>query len=108
MKKYLFLYVILFYLLVLLGYGNDSIRWVEMLLECQESSIINGGNTTKCFKLWKGARQDDPVSTYLFILCLEIAFILIKANKAVKEIGIFKHTYFHSAYAVDMFRSRDI
>ena len=33
------------------GYRNDFIKWVEMLLECQESCIINGGNTTKYFKL---------------------------------------------------------
>ena len=25
------------------GYGNDFIKWVEMLRECQESCIINGG-----------------------------------------------------------------
>lgn len=25
------------------GYGNDFIKWFEMLLECQESCIINGG-----------------------------------------------------------------
>ena len=29
------------------GYGNDFIKWFEMLLECQESCIINGYNTTK-------------------------------------------------------------
>ena len=36
------------------GYGNNFIKLVEMLLECQESCIINGGNTTKYFKLQKG------------------------------------------------------
>ena len=36
-----------------------------MLFKCQESCIINGGNTTKYFKLQKGARQGDPVSAYL-------------------------------------------
>ena len=65
-------------------YGNDFIKWVEMLLERQESCFINGGNTTKYFKLQKGARQGDPISTYLFILCLEIVLILIRANKRVK------------------------
>ena len=72
-----------------------------MLPECQEPCIINGGNTTKYFKLQKGARQGDPISAYLFILCLEIVFILIKANKRVKGINIFKHTYLYSAYADD-------
>ena len=28
-----------------------------MLLECQESCIINGVNSTKCFKLQKRAQQ---------------------------------------------------
>ena len=57
------------------GYGNYFIKWVEMLLECQESCIINGGHTTKYFKLQRGFRQGNPVSAYLFILCLEIVFI---------------------------------
>ena len=70
-----------------------------MLLECQESCIINGGNTTKYFKLQKVDRQGDPVSAYLFIFCLENVFILIKANKRVKRINIFEHTYLYSAYA---------
>ena len=71
------------------GYGNDFIKWVEMLLECQESCIINGGNATKHFKLEKGARQGDPISTYLLILCLKFIFILIKANKRVKRINVY-------------------
>ena len=83
------------------GYGYDFIKWVEMLLECQESSIINGGNTTNYFKLQKGARQGDPISPYLFILCLEIVFILIKASKRVKGINIFERTYLYSACADD-------
>ena len=70
-----------------------------MWLECQGSRIINGGNTTKYFKLQKGARQGEPISAYLFILCLEIVFILIKANKRVKGMNIFEHTYLYSAYA---------
>ena len=37
----------------------------------------------------------------LFISCLEIIFILIKANKRAKGINIFEHTYFYLAYADD-------
>ena len=72
-----------------------------MLLECQKSYITNGDNTKKYFKLKKGAPQGDPISAYLFILCLEIIFILIKANKRVKGINIFEHTFWYSAYADD-------
>ena len=74
-----------------------------MLLECQESCIINGGNSTKYFKLKKGARQGNPVSAYLFISCLQIVFILIliKANKRANRTNIFDPTYLYSAYADD-------
>ena len=37
------------------AYRNDFIKWIEMLLECQESCTVNGGNTTKYFELQKGA-----------------------------------------------------
>ena len=72
-----------------------------MLLKCQESCIINGSNTTIYVKLQKGAWQSHPVSAYLFILCLENVFILIKANKRVKGINIFEHIYFYVAYTDD-------
>ena len=36
-------------------YGSGFINWVNMLLECQESCIINGRNRTKYFKLQKSA-----------------------------------------------------
>ena len=52
--------------------------------------IINEDNGRKCFKLQKGARQSDSVPAYLFALCLEIVFILIKWNKRVKGINILK------------------
>ena len=49
------------------GTGNRFVRWVKILLKNQESCIINGGNTTKYFKLEKGIRLGDQYQlTYLF------------------------------------------
>ena len=50
----------------------------KILLRNQESWIINSGTTTKYFKLEKGTRQDDPISSYLFILVLEIVSFTLK------------------------------
>ena len=42
--------------------------WIKILLTNQQSCVINGGTTTSCFKLEKGARQGDPISAYLSLL----------------------------------------
>ena len=83
------------------GFGNRFVRWVKILLKNQESCIINGGNTTKYFKLEKGTRQGDPISACLFILVLEIFFLCIKENKNIKGLNIFNHIFLYTAYADD-------
>ena len=67
----------------------------------KESCVINGGTTTKYFKLNRGGRQGDPISAYLFILALEILFLLIKENSRIKGLTIFDHCYLYSTYADD-------
>ena len=45
--------------------------------------------------------QGDPVSAYLFILCLEVLFLLVKANHKIRGLNIFQYTYLYTAYADD-------
>ena len=66
------------------GFGEDFINWIKTILKNQESCIINGGTTTKYFNLKRGTRQGDPISAYLFILVLEIFFLLAKKIPALK------------------------
>ena len=77
------------------------IKWIQVLLRNQESCIIKGETTTKYFKLEKSTRQEDPISSYLFILVLEIAFLYIKENKNIKGINIFNNIFPYSACADD-------
>ena len=83
------------------GFGKTFIKRIKTLLNNQESCIINGGFTTKYFKLDKGTRQGDPISAYLFILVLEIVFNLIKQNKDIHGLTFFDHTFLYTAYADD-------
>ena len=48
------------------GFGDNFIDWIKTLLNNQESCVINGGQTTKYFKLERGARQGDPVSASFY------------------------------------------
>ena len=57
------------------GFKKNFLRWIETLLNNEESCITNGGITTHYFKLKKGTRQGDPISVYLFILVLEAVFL---------------------------------
>ena len=83
------------------GFGSKFLQWVNILLNKNESCVINGGTTTKYFKLERGARQGDPIAAYLFILVLEIFFIMIRNNDRIKKIKVFDFSYLLTAYADD-------
>ena len=66
------------------GFGKNFILSIKILLR---------GKTTKYFSLGRGACQGDPISTFLFILALEISFILIKSKPEIEEMTIFDYSY---------------
>ena len=59
------------------------------------------GFTTRYFNLEKGARKCDSISTYLFILALEVLFELIKNNDDIRGITIFNHACLYTAFVDD-------
>ena len=46
------------------GFKEDFIKWIQILIQSQESCAVNGGTTTNYFKLERGTRQGDPISAY--------------------------------------------
>ena len=45
-----------------IGFGNNFVSSVEILIAKQDSWAINGLNTTRYFHLQRSARQCDPIS----------------------------------------------
>ena len=41
------------------GFGQKFISWIEIILKNQELCVINGGTTTKYFKLNSSSRRPD-------------------------------------------------
>ena len=83
------------------GFKGDFIKWIQILIQNQESCVINRGTTTNYFKLEGGTRQGDPISSCLFILALEIVFLFITKNENINGLNIFEKTFLYTAYADD-------
>ena len=63
-----------------IGFGKNFVSWIEVLLNNQQSCVINSCITARYFPLKRDARQGDP----MFILYLKILFILIKNDPHIK------------------------
>ena len=70
---------------------------------------VNVGFTAKYFNLEIGACQGDPISAYLFILALDIPFLLIKNDSSIKGLKVFDYVFLYMTYTDDsMFFFKDL
>ena len=83
------------------GFGETFITWIQIMLNNQESCVMNGGMTTGYFNLSRGARQGDPISAYLFVIVLEVFFVMIRKNQNINGLNICNFEYKLTAYADD-------
>ena len=83
------------------GFGPEFIQRVKTFLKGFKSCVLNNGHSTGYFPLERGTRQGDPLSAYLFILCLETLFIQIRNNDNIRGIRVGGHEMKLSAYADD-------
>ena len=83
------------------GFGPDICQWISTFYKDIKSSVTVNGQLSQWFAIQRGCRQGDPISPYLFILCVEILAIMIRQNKHIKGIFIGEPEYKISQYADD-------
>ena len=83
------------------GFGPDLQKWIKVFYTNIKSTVIVGGHVSSWFEIQRGCRQGDPVSPYLFILCVEVLAAMIRENSKIKGITIFDVTHKLAQYADD-------
>ena len=83
------------------NFGPFFIHMLKTLYHNASLCVIQHGFFSEFFKIERGCRQGDPVSPYLFILCVEILGALIRAEKDIKGINIGQNNYKILQYADD-------
>ena len=62
---------------------------------------MNNGHSTGYFPIKRGCRQGDPLSVYLFIICVEVLFVQVRDNNEIIGITINDHEIKLSTFADD-------
>ncbi|GKC28617.1 RNA-directed DNA polymerase, eukaryota [Tanacetum coccineum] len=69
------------------GFREKWCNWIQNCLRSSRGSIIINGSATKEFQFYKGLKQGDPLSSFLFILIMESLHL---SFQRVVNAGMFK------------------
>ena len=84
------------------NFGNSFINWISVFYTNISSCVTNNGLSSPMFKVERGVRQGDPLSTYLFIIALELLLIKIRNDPCIKGIKIDNAEVKLAAFADDL------
>ena len=69
------------------GFGEKWCHWIQNCLSTYRGSILINGSPTEELQFYKGLKQGDPLSPFLFLLVMETLHI---SFQRVVEAGMFK------------------
>ena len=66
------------------NFGESLIKWVDLLLHNFSAVVNHCGNISKKLNIGRGARQGDPIASYLFIICIEVLAHKLRSDPKIK------------------------
>ncbi len=71
----------LFFLLDRMGFGNKWVCWMRACVSTVRYSVIVNGSPTGFFDSSRGLRQDDPLSSLLFLVIMEVLSRMLRRTE---------------------------
>ena len=71
------------------GFEEDFIKLTQILIQNQESCVINGGTATIYFKLKRGTRQGDAIPAWWSYTCFRNSIFIYDAKRKILMTLIF-------------------
>ena len=70
------------------NFGESLIKWVKVMYSNPRCKSVNDGYFSESFKLSSRVKQGCPISTYLFIIAVEMLVVKIRSNNYIQELEI--------------------
>ena len=87
--------------IALFNFGDSIQRWISIFYSKTESAVLNNGFCTNYFQLSRGVRQGFPLSSYSFVLAVELLACKIRQDQEIQGINIFGKELKLSQFADD-------